>query len=242
MAARCSSAGPTLFLPFLYPSVIARNVRIVSPRPPCRQQVRHNTTESTPTLPPTARWTRLNPAPDDYAATVFADKADLTVFAGSGGHGCVSFLRDAYFSDGPANGGDGGHGGNIYIQAVYGETSLHKIARRRVIRAERGRHGQGSAKTGRKGDDVIITVPVGTVVREISREDPETEEALRTRAAAAAARRRRSAALAEGPEGTEDAPPAHDPRRDKFLLYPGMSAREADSTALPRLPRRERLF
>src|SRR3569833_785207 len=233
MAARCSSAGPSLFLPFLYPSVIARNVRIVSPRPPCRQQVRHNTTESTPTLPPTARWTRLF-----LALVVFA----ATVFAVSGGHGCVSFLRDAYFSDGPANGGDGGHGGNIYIQAVYGETSLHKIARRRVIRAERGRHGQGSAKTGRKGDDVIITVPVGTVVREISREDPETEEALRTRAAAAAARRRRSAALAEGPEGTEDAPPAHDPRRDKFLLYPGMSAREADSTALPRLPRRERLF
>ncbi|KAJ4165274.1 hypothetical protein LMH87_006912 [Akanthomyces muscarius] len=121
---------------------------------------------------------RLNPAPDDYTAPSFADSAELTLYAGRGGSGCVSFSREAYLPDGPPNGGDGGAGGNIYIQAAHGETSLHKIARRRFIRAGRGKHGQGSAKSGTRGDDVIITVPVGTIVRELERQDPTTEEAL----------------------------------------------------------------
>ncbi|OAA68972.1 GTP-binding protein Obg [Cordyceps fumosorosea ARSEF 2679] len=121
---------------------------------------------------------RLNPAPDDYAAPTFADRAELTLYAGRGGNGCVSFLREAYLPDGPPNGGDGGAGGNIYIQAAHGETSLHKIARRRFIRAGRGRHGQGSAKSGTRGEDIVITVPVGTVIRELERTDPVADEAL----------------------------------------------------------------
>lgn len=125
---------------------------------------------------------RLNPAPDDYAAPSFADKADLTLYAGRGGNGCISFLREAYLPDGPPNGGDGGTGGNIYIQAAPGETSLHKIARRRFVRAGRGRHGQGSAKSGTRGDDVVITVPVGTIVRELERQDPAAEEEMNLKA------------------------------------------------------------
>ncbi|KAG5979032.1 hypothetical protein E4U55_005644 [Claviceps digitariae] len=125
---------------------------------------------------------RLNPGPDDYAQTNFADKAELTVYAGRGGNGCVSFLREAYFDDGPPNGGDGGSGGNVYIQAAHGETSLHKLARRRFIRAGRGNTGQGSAKGGARGEDVIITVPVGTIVRELERKDPAGEEARNIRA------------------------------------------------------------
>lgn len=121
---------------------------------------------------------RLNPAPDDYAAPTFADRAELTLYAGRGGNGCVSFLREAYLPDGPPNGGDGGAGGNVYIQAAHGETSLHKISRRRFVRAGRGKHGQGSAKSGTRGDDVIITVPVGTIVRELDRQDPAAEEAM----------------------------------------------------------------
>ncbi|OAA56682.1 methyltransferase [Niveomyces insectorum RCEF 264] len=109
---------------------------------------------------------RLNPAPDDYATASFADKATLTIHAGSGGHGCISFLRDLFLPEGPPNGGDGGHGGNVYIQAVPGETSLHKLARRRVVRAGRGKHGQGSARNGQRGDDLVLSVPVGTVVTE----------------------------------------------------------------------------
>lgn len=119
---------------------------------------------------------RLNPTPDDYSETSFADKATLTVHAGAGGHGCISFLRDLFLPEGPPNGGDGGHGGHVYIQAVPGETSLHKIARRRVMRAGRGKHGQGSACNGQRGDDVIISVPVGTIVTEVSRTDPVVDD------------------------------------------------------------------
>lgn len=146
------------------------------------------TPEETPVQYPRSR---LNPAPDDYAAMSFADKATLTVHAGPGGAGCVSFLRDMFLPDGPANGGDGGHGGNIYIQAVPGETSLHKIARRRVMRAGRGKNGQGSARNGPRGDDLIVTVPVGTVVTEVSRIDPVADEAIVERERQYARKRRR---------------------------------------------------
>ncbi|KAM3510095.1 hypothetical protein MY10362_000234 [Beauveria mimosiformis] len=125
---------------------------------------------------------RLNPAPDDYAASSFTDNAEITIYAGRGGNGCVSFLREAYLPDGPPNGGDGGGGGNVYIQAAHGQTSLHKVARRRFVRAGHGQNGQGSSKGGVRGDDVIITVPVGTIVRELERQDPVADESVRVRA------------------------------------------------------------
>ncbi|KAG6036509.1 hypothetical protein E4U41_005640 [Claviceps citrina] len=134
---------------------------------------------------------RLNPRPDDYAQPNFADQAHLTLDAGRGGNGCVSFLREAFLPDGPPNGGDGGAGGNVYIQAAHGETSLHKLARKRFIRAGRGKHGQGSAKGGARGEDVIITVPVGTIVRELERQDPAAEEAVRIRAYVALQKQKR---------------------------------------------------
>jgi len=120
--------------------------------------------------------THLNPRSDSYTQTPFVDSCTVTVHAGSGGHGCVSFLREKFIEDGPANGGDGGSGGNIYIQAVRGETSLHKLARRREIKAGRGKHGMGSSRGGQRGEDVCIEVPVGTVVREVERYDPVANE------------------------------------------------------------------
>ncbi len=173
--------------PFLYPSLFGRRLCAVT----CSFSLNLNR------LP--RRWassgsssasanvndlpeSRLNPAPDDYTAPSFADQADLMLYAGRGGNGCVSFLRDAYLPDGPPNGGDGGTGGNVYIQAAPGETSLHKISRRRFVRAGRGKHGQGSAKSGTRGDDVVITVPVGTIVRELERQDPTAEEEMNLKA------------------------------------------------------------
>ncbi|KAL2754327.1 hypothetical protein ACRALDRAFT_2021146 [Sodiomyces alcalophilus JCM 7366] len=214
--------------------------------------------------------TRLNPAPDDYAAPSFADKAQLTLYAGGGGNGCISFLRELFLPEGPPNGGDGGHGGNIYIQAVHGETSLHKLARRRFIRAERGKNGQGSAKSGQRGDDVIITVPVGTVLRELDRVDPVAEDATRQRAIWLekkmwkARKREREAELARRElmdpdaedgdhhltpekmrqlqeEAERDDPEPEEPNRDKWLVYPGASRSEVRSIYFPRLRRRERL-
>ncbi|CAK7263661.1 GTPase of the mitochondrial inner membrane that associates with the large ribosomal subunit [Sporothrix epigloea] len=152
----------------------------------------------------------LNPTPDDYAATTFADKATLTVHAGVGGAGCVSFLRDLFIPDGPPNGGDGGHGGNVYIQAVPGETSLHKIARRRVMRAGRGKHGMGSARNGTRGDDLIVTVPVGTIITEVSRIDPLAEDAIAARERYQAQKRKRQLARA-AEEAAKLATPTDEP-------------------------------
>ncbi|KAL8775706.1 MAG: hypothetical protein Q9209_000202 [Squamulea sp. 1 TL-2023] len=160
----------------------------------------------------------LNPAPDDYARTVFADKCQLTLAAGSGGHGCISFLREKFIADGPANGGDGGSGGNIYIQAIRGETSLHKLARRDIVKAGRGKNGQGKAKGGQRGEDVLLQVPVGTVVREISRRDPVAEE-----------EQQRNDARGDEVRGQW--------RRDKWILYPSSVPSDYAMAEFPDLQR-----
>lgn len=207
--------------------------------------VRHHITESTPssTSPPSSR---LDPAPDDYYVMNFADKAKLKIHAGAGGSGCISFAREAYLPDGPPNGGDGGHGGNVYIQAVHGETSLHKLARMRFIRASRGTNGQGSNRAGRRGEDIVITVPVGTVVREISREDPEAEEEFQRQAK----RSRSYLPSTERDSSKEDGKNRGLPREsqydnpdiDKWVLYPGISSSDKKKIWIPDLPRREKLY
>ncbi|KAG6017302.1 hypothetical protein E4U43_001812 [Claviceps pusilla] len=240
-------------------------IAVITAHPPCRFS------SSNPSLNDLPE-SRLNPAPDDYALSNFADKTDLTLYAGRGGNGCVSFLREAFLPDGPPNGGDGGAGGNIYIQAAHGETSLHKLARRRFIRAGRGKHGQGSAKGGARGEDVVITVPVGTIVRELERQDPAAEEAMSIRAYMALQKQKRKDRMlledekrrnpvVEGQEDGGDfmdrkgrqklAPQEQDddtelelddPSRHKWLLYPGMSKSDMRSTSFPRLPRRHPLL
>lgn len=140
----------------------------------------------------------------------------------------MSFLREKYIEEGPANGGDGGSGGNVYIQAVGGETSLHKLARRRLIKAGRGRNGQGTSKGGERGTDVLITVPVGTIVRELQRHDPiadEVEEQLR------AERRRGKKKVIELEEHN-----IGNYRKDKWLLFPGLVPTELNRLTFPPLP------
>ncbi|KAF2864284.1 GTP-binding protein Obg/CgtA [Piedraia hortae CBS 480.64] len=129
-------------------------------------------------LPQTPKPCSSSSAPtpeDDYRLTPFIDSCTLKVTAGAGGHGCISFFRDKFVADGPANGGDGGTGGNVYIQAVRGETSLHKLARKQAVAAARGKSGRGRLMGGERGEDVLLTVPVGTVVRELERRDPVAE-------------------------------------------------------------------
>jgi GTPase len=152
--------------------------------------------------------------------------------------------------DGPANGGNGGHGGNVYIQAAHGETSLHKLARRRFVRAGRGKSGQGSARLGPQGDDVVITVPVGTVVREVSRQDPVADDAMTTRLRRIRMKQRKQEQrLREqlgdtsiSPEAAKEAEADEDADRHKWLLYAGLSKTDVRSVVFPRLPKRERLF
>jgi GTP-binding protein len=145
------------------------------------------------------------------------------VEAGAGGHGCVSFLREKYIEEGPANGGDGGSGGNVYIQAVRGETSLHKLARRRLMKAGRGRNGQGKVKGGERGTDILITVPVGTIVREIQRHDPIAimeEEHWKTED--------------EELDELEEGKPNY--RKDRWLVHPGVVPTELNRLKFPKLP------
>lgn len=176
---------------------------------------------------------RLNPPPDSYAITPFTDRCSLVLNSGAGGHGCISFLREKYVENGPPNGGDGGTGGNIYIQAVQGETSLHKLARRGILKAGRGKNGQGKGQGGTRGDDILITVPVGTIVREVWRHDPVLEEELADKRA-----------KGMGAHAIDDYDGANDNtrkwRRDKWLLFPGALPNSFTSADFPPLPRPRR--
>lgn len=97
----------------------------------------------------------------------FVDEATIRVQAGNGGHGCLSFRREKYVERGGPDGGDGGHGGSVYLVA---DPSLNTLADFRVARkfkAAGGAGGAGRNKTGRSGDDLNVMIPTGTVVRDI---------------------------------------------------------------------------
>jgi GTP-binding protein len=93
------------------------------------------------------------------------DRVEIEVLAGDGGNGVVSFRREKYVPRGGPDGGDGGHGGSVVLVADPALTTLASFRRRRRYRAERGRHGEGGKRHGRGGEDLVILVPVGTVVR-----------------------------------------------------------------------------
>jgi GTP-binding protein len=95
---------------------------------------------------------------------VFVDEAKIFVKAGSGGNGCVAFRREKFVPRGGPSGGDGGHGGSICLEANPHDNTLLRYRYNREFRAERGRHGEGSNCSGHSGADMVLEVPVGTVV------------------------------------------------------------------------------
>ena len=95
---------------------------------------------------------------------MFVDEAKIFVKAGGGGNGCVAFRREKYVPRGGPSGGDGGHGGNIYLEANPNDNTLLRYRYNREFKAERGRHGEGSNCTGHSGQDMMLQVPVGTLV------------------------------------------------------------------------------
>jgi GTP-binding protein len=95
----------------------------------------------------------------------FVDYVKIQVKAGDGGRGCVSFRREKYVPKGGPNGGDGGRGGNIIIRATGQLNTLLDLRYPRHYRAKRGQHGMGKNMHGRNGEDLIIPVPVGTIVK-----------------------------------------------------------------------------
>jgi GTP-binding protein len=104
---------------------------------------------------------------------LFIDQAKIYVKAGDGGRGCVSFRREKYVPRGGPDGGDGGKGGDVIIQANLQLNTLIDFKYQKTFKAENGAHGQGSLKQGKSGKDLIIKVPVGTVIK-----DAETGEIL----------------------------------------------------------------
>jgi GTPase len=97
---------------------------------------------------------------------VFRDEATISVRAGDGGKGCSSFRREKFEPLGGPDGGDGGHGGDVFLEATASDNTLLGISRSPNYRAEGGEPGMGANKTGRSGDDLVLLVPVGTIVRD----------------------------------------------------------------------------
>jgi GTP-binding protein len=96
----------------------------------------------------------------------FIDEATIEVRAGDGGNGCVSFRREKYIPFGGPDGGDGGDGGSIYFEADSAVNTLADFRHSRKFLAERGQNGMGKNRTGKSGADLIVKVPVGTLVYE----------------------------------------------------------------------------
>ncbi len=104
---------------------------------------------------------------------MFFDRATITVRAGAGGDGCISFRREKYVPFGGPNGGHGGRGGSVYLRVNDQLNTLMAFNRRQHFAAEKGAPGSGNGRRGRSGKDLYIDVPAGTVVR-----DAETGELL----------------------------------------------------------------
>ncbi len=94
----------------------------------------------------------------------FLDLAKVYLKAGDGGNGCVSFHRAKYIEFGGPDGGDGGRGGHIYLKAVKNVNTLIDYRYQQHFNAQRGTNGSGASKTGARGENLILNVPVGTVV------------------------------------------------------------------------------
>jgi GTPase len=104
---------------------------------------------------------------------MFIDEAKIRVKAGDGGNGCVAFRREKFVPRGGPSGGDGGSGGDVIMESSERHNTLIHFRYNPEYKAERGRHGEGSNKTGREGQNVVLKVPVGTILY-----DAETNERI----------------------------------------------------------------
>ncbi len=101
----------------------------------------------------------------------FVDEAQIKVSAGNGGHGCLSFRREKYVPKGGPDGGDGGDGGSVYLRGSTGINTLIDFRYQRQYQAENGQPGMGANCTGKKGEALVIDVPVGTLIFDIDSDE-----------------------------------------------------------------------
>ena len=96
---------------------------------------------------------------------MFIDYTIIELNSGKGGSGCISFRREKYIPKGGPDGGNGGNGGNIYAISDKNIHTLHDVLYNRIYNAQNGDQGSSNSKTGRDGDDIIIKVPIGTIIK-----------------------------------------------------------------------------
>ncbi len=104
----------------------------------------------------------------------FADEALIEVSSGKGGNGCVAFRREKYVPEGGPSGGDGGRGGDVVFEVRRNLRTLAHLRYKQTFRAENGRDGEGRNRFGRNGEDIVVPVPPGTILK-----DAETGEVIR---------------------------------------------------------------
>ena len=102
---------------------------------------------------------------------MFVDEVTISIQAGDGGAGCSSFRREKYVPRGGPDGGDGGDGGSVIFEADMHLTTLTDLRYQSIYRAENGKSGRGQLMTGKKGKDLVIQVPVGTLIRDEATRD-----------------------------------------------------------------------
>jgi len=97
----------------------------------------------------------------------FIDEIKVKVKAGDGGRGCVSFRREKFIPKGGPDGGNGGDGGDVIFVATTSYNTLSHLRSKKLIKAKRGEHGRGKDQYGKKGEDAIVYVPVGTIIKDL---------------------------------------------------------------------------
>jgi GTP-binding protein len=97
---------------------------------------------------------------------IFLDESNIHVRGGRGGNGCVAFRREKYVPRGGPSGGDGGHGGSVWLVGELSRNTLYHLRFASLYQAERGRHGEGSNRTGKSGAELAVPVPLGTQVND----------------------------------------------------------------------------
>lgn len=102
---------------------------------------------------------------------LFVDETTIEVHAGNGGNGCASFRREKFIPKGGPDGGDGGHGGSVWLVGDEGLNTLVDFRHQRHFRAERGQDGMGRQQYGRGGEDLVLQVPIGTVVVNVATDE-----------------------------------------------------------------------
>jgi GTP-binding protein len=106
---------------------------------------------------------------------VFIDTAEIHVKGGDGGNGCIAFRREKHIPKGGPSGGDGGHGGSVWAVADPALNTLYHLRHQSSYRAGRGEHGMGSNRHGKSGGDVVIPLPLGSVIRDVESGEPVAE-------------------------------------------------------------------